>query len=303
MGYTQEILYERSYAVRVNKETDSLFYFFDWDERSYDINMEFQHFHPFYEIFILLDTKASHIIEGKYYPLKMYDMVFLRPALLHKSEYPPGPPRKRIIIDFAIPFTDQPLAKSMERIFSIFNGSDPVFRFSSDVQKKLFLFLNDIFTLGKTSDSVRDVLIHTKFIEFLALVYDERHHNIYTPDVLPDTQEFRVYTITSWIHEHFKQEITLDFLAAQCNMSVYYLSHLFRKVTGFTVVNYIQMTRIRNVQQLLLYTDKKITEIAESCGFTSFSQFNRTFHKFCKVSPSKYRLSPDSTQHLKFFNE
>ena len=71
----------------------------------------------------------------------------------------------------------------------------------------------------------------------------------------------------------------------------------------YTVVNYVQMTRIRNVQQLLLYTQRKITDIAESCGFTSFSQFNRTFNKFCKISPSEYRQSPNDGERLRMFNE
>ncbi|MDR0562970.1 MAG: helix-turn-helix domain-containing protein [Spirochaetaceae bacterium] len=49
------------------------------------------------------------------------------------------------------------------------------------------------------------------------------------------------------------------------------------------------MTRIRNAQQYLLGTSMKISEIAEQCGFTSFSQFNRVFHKFCRISPSRFR--------------
>lgn len=303
MDFSQEILYEQSYSIRVNKETDSLFYYFDYDERSYDINMEFQHFHPFYEIFILLDTKASHIIDGKYFPLKMYDMVLLRPALLHKSEYPPGPPRKRIIIDFNIPIDFAPMKNSMEKIFSIFNVAEPVYRFSPNLQKKLFSMLNEIFMFGKNTASIRDVAVNTKFIEFLYTIYSESKRNIYKMDIKPDTNEFRMYTVTSWIHEHYQQPITLELLAEHFNMSPYYLSHLFRKVTGFTVVNYVQMTRIRNVQQLLLYTQRKVTDIAESCGFTSFSQFNRTFNKFCNISPSDYRKSPNDGERLLKFNE
>ena len=303
MDYSQEILYEQSYSIRVNKETDSLFYYFDYDERSYAINMEFQHFHPFYELFILLDTKASHIIDGKYYPLKMYDMVLLRPALLHKSEYPPGPPRKRIIIDFNIPKNSGPLSASLEKVFSIFNVQEPVYRFSPNLQKKLFSMLNEIFMLGKNAASIRDIAINTKFTEFLCTLYSESKRNIYKPDTKPDTDEFRMYTITSWIHEHYQQPITLELLSEQFNISPYYLSHLFKKVTGFTVVNYVQMTRIRNVQQLLLYTQRKVTDIAESCGFSSFSQFNRTFNKFCKISPSEYRHSPTDGERLRMFNE
>lgn len=49
------------------------------------------------------------------------------------------------------------------------------------------------------------------------------------------------------------------------------------------------MTRVRNAQQLLIYTRLKISEIAGQSGFNSFSQFNRIFNKFSGMSPSEFR--------------
>ncbi len=298
MNYPQGLMYEQAYAININKPTDELFYYFDYDERYYAINMEFQHFHSFYEIFILLDTEASHIIEGKYYQLKMYDMVFLKPALLHKSEYPPGRPRKRLIINFSVPRRNTPFRNSLDKIFSVFEASVPVYRFSAKQQQPLFNLLNDIFNQGKYPDPLRDLTIHTKFTEFLYTVYAESKYNIYSTETLSDMPSSRIYTITAWIHENYRQELSLDAIAEKFSVSPYYLSHQFRQVTGFTVVSYIQMTRIRNVQQMLLYTDMRITDIAETCGFTSFSQFNRTFSKFCNMSPSKYRSSTGTLKQL-----
>ena len=74
-------------------------------------------------------------------------------------------------------------------------------------------------------------------------------------------------------------------------MSPYYLSHQFKRVTGYTITHYVHLVRIRNCQFLLINSRKKITEIAADCGFTSFSQFNRVFRKFCGESPSDYRKS------------
>ena len=88
MYYNAPLLYEQAYSITINNAEAPLYYFFDYDERSYSINMEFQHFHQFYEVHILLDGKASHTNEGDYYALQPYDIVFLRPALLHKTEYP-----------------------------------------------------------------------------------------------------------------------------------------------------------------------------------------------------------------------
>lgn len=83
------VVYSQKYKVEIGKPGKNLYYFFDYDERSYSINMEFQHFHQFYEMCIFLDEKAGHLIDGVWYDMRCCDIVALRPTLLHKTEYSP----------------------------------------------------------------------------------------------------------------------------------------------------------------------------------------------------------------------
>lgn len=283
------LLYEEAYAITINRPTDPLYYFFDYDQRSHAINMEFQHFHSFYELHILLDQKAAHIIEGDYHAIQPYDLVFLRPTLLHKTDYPPGKPKKRLIINFVMPRDIPGLERELTRVFTLFDAAVPIYRFPEDQGEHIFELLNDIFRLGKTASEINALAIHTKFLEFLSAVYTNRSSNCYQPQALSNSITHKIYAITSYIHAHYGQELSLPDISGQFFISAYHLSHQFKKVTGFTLVNYIQMTRVRNAQQLLLYTPLKITAIAEKCGFTSFSQFNRVFNKYCGVCPSKFR--------------
>ena len=94
------LLYNQGYMISINDLDSPLFYLFDYDSRSFKINMSFQHFHQFHEIHILLSGRASHIIEGDYYTLQPYDIVLLRPSLLHSTEYPAGGDCRRLIINF-----------------------------------------------------------------------------------------------------------------------------------------------------------------------------------------------------------
>ena len=66
-------LYEDQYFIRVNHENDSLFYFFDYDVRSAEINMQFQHFHTFYELCVMLEPNTKHFLEGT---ARIYTKVF-----------------------------------------------------------------------------------------------------------------------------------------------------------------------------------------------------------------------------------
>lgn len=287
------ILYEKKFSITINGPGSPLFYLFDFDERAPAINMEFQHFHPFFEMHILLDERAAHIIEGEYYALDQYDIVLLRPMLLHKTEYPEGPASKRLIINFAFPRDVPGLEPAIEKLLTLFDTQIPIYRFPETIRSALVDRINEIFRTGKNYSDIHALTVHTKFVDFLCALYAARKHNTYVPARLSDSIAHKVYTVTSYIHTHYREKLSLERLSAEFFISPYYLSHQFKKITGFTLVHYVQMTRIRNAQQLLRYTETKISNIAEDCGFTSFSQFNRVFNNFCGVSPSSYRQGKD----------
>ena len=99
----QPIHYSEKQFIIINDISHSLFYFFDFDMRSSQVNMEFEHFHPYYEIHVLLSPNAIHFLEGVPYPIENHDFVLLPPPMLHKSCYPENEPSKRLIINFMFP--------------------------------------------------------------------------------------------------------------------------------------------------------------------------------------------------------
>lgn len=289
-------LYEKGTIEEFNRPSSKFYYFFDFDDRSADVNMDFQHFHRFYEIHLLLDKEAAHIIEGTLYKQTLFDLVLLPPFKLHKSQYEKGPAVKRLVINFRLPEESHPeLAKEQQEILSVFFSPVPIYRFERSVQEQLATHLNSVFYLLKdNSGSPTKLLqIHLAFQQFLLCIYNNRKQNIYNQTAI-DSLTAKIYSITSYIHAHYSEDLSLESLAREFFISTYYLSHQFKAITGFTITTYIQMTRVRNAQQMLLNGDRKITEIATACGFNSFSQFNRVFHKFCGVSPSQMRTAAEN---------
>ncbi|ASA24831.1 helix-turn-helix transcriptional regulator [Paenibacillus donghaensis] len=284
-----ELLYEQGYSVHINTPADSLFYYFDYDQRSHNINMEFQHFHDFYEIHILLDSRATHIIEGNVYALQQYDIVLLRPYRLHKTQYPLGPPHKRLIINFAMPKNIPGLETAYKSMLLPFGEEVPIYRLTSEPRRTVFDPLNTIFTLSHGVSPLNPVLIHSLFQQFLCALFQQRDRNSYVLDEIGSAIMQKIYSITAYVHSHYNGELSLDSISREFYISPYYLSHQFKSITGFTLTEYIQMTRVRNAQQLLIYTRHKISVIAEQCGFNSFSQFNRVFNKLSGMSPSEFR--------------
>lgn len=290
------LLYKKKHCLTINDIQHSLYYYFDYDERSFDINMPFQHFHSFYEIMILISPNASHLVEGIPYSIRSGDIVLLRPSLLHRSEYPKGAPGKRIIISFLYPPSLWEMPETYYKLFEPFNSAVPIFRFPSQQQQLINEKLNRIYNYSfqEEDPELKSLIVHGMFVEFLYTLRQLTPFNTYTNEPLKDEASQKIYTIANYIHNHYSEELTLDSLSREFFISPYYLSHQFKDVTGFTLTQYIQMTRIRNVQYLLLNTKKKISELAEESGFTSFSQFNRIFQKYCSQSPSEYRKNGGS---------
>ncbi len=288
------LLYEKGFSIIINDDSlsfdSSICYYFDYDQRSHSVNMDFPHFHSFYEMMILLSPKAYHFVNGTRYDLAANDIVLLAPSVLHQSEYLPGAPSDRIIIGFLFPGRMSAFPGGYREILSIFGSSCPVFRFHREEQNLLFASLNEIADISQrvSNPSVRNLMIHNKFVEFLFTLYSLREKNHYAPSMEGGMKE-KIYSITSYIHQHYSEDISLTSLAEAFYISPYYLSHQFKEVTGYTVVQYIQQTRIKNAQYLLLNSNEKITRIAEATGFSSFSQFNRVFRKLCQASPSDYK--------------
>ncbi len=286
----KRLLFKEDFSIRVNNDRSPLFYVFDYGVRSDSVNMEFQHFHDFYELFLLADDHASHIIEGEYFSLQRFDLVLLKPSSLHMTIYPKGEnPKARLIVAFRIPSDIPGLSRQLKRLLSVAEEVPPIFRFSGSLQTKMLSLFNDIYLLGTELRPGYEIIIHSKFLELLWLLQSNRNANLYTKQEITDSITQKIYEVTSYLHTQYPEELSLPEVAKHFSVSTFYLSHQFKRVTGSNFVSYLQQIRVRNAQQLLLYSTLKIKEICEACGFSSFSQFNRVFSKFCKVTPSAFR--------------
>ena len=155
--------------------------------------------------------------------------------------------------------------------------------------------IDEIYTFSRNHDYLEHpeqrLIIHSMFIQFLYAIQQNQDKNLYTNKSSGNSATQKIYSIAYYIHSHYEEELSLDSLADKFFLSSCYLSHQFKKVTGFTLINYIQKVRITRARDLLLSTNHPISEIAQSCGFQSFSQFNRIFRQTYDQSPSAMRAS------------
>ena len=102
-------------------------------------------------------------------------------------------------------------------------------------------------------------------------------------------QETLVRRIASYLNLHYMKPLTLKGISAALHISETHLSHLFKRETGLSPMQYVIHRRIGEAQSLLSETDLRIGEIEEQLGFGSSTHFTNLFKKYVGLAPREYR--------------
>ena len=92
-----------------------------------------------------------------------------------------------------------------------------------------------------------------------------------------------------YIRAHFAQDLSLDDVSRQVNVSPYYFTKLFKEETGQTFVEYLTSIRMEKAKTLLNTTDKSMKEICTAVGYSDPNYFSRSFKKNTGETPTEYR--------------
>jgi AraC-like DNA-binding protein len=131
-----------------------------------------------------------------------------------------------------------------------------------------------------------DLRLNIAFVELMLCVSD-LVGNAYSPAPAALEEFEKIRPVLSYIREHLCETLTLDEIARQAFISKHYLCHLFKKVTGFSVGEYISSSRILLAEEYLR-SGMSVQRAGELSGFPNNSHFIRTFHAMVGLSPGKY---------------
>lgn len=112
-----------------------------------------------------------------------------------------------------------------------------------------------------------------------------------SPNEKTPTHFDNIQAAVEYINLHITEDIIIDRICDASFMSKYYLCRLFKKKMGLTIMEYVLKTRITMAKEMLLSSDLSVTEISESCGFSSISYFSRVFKAETGMTPLQYKKS------------
>ena len=127
----------------------------------------------------------------------------------------------------------------------------------------------------------------------------ERYEQIYhkyagdLTDTIQNTLDMKekrpIRQIKQYIQEHFNEDITLNIIAEELDLSPSYVSKLFKKELNIGFVQYLNELRIEYVKQMLTTTSDSVGQIADKVGYHDEKYLMRLFKKEVGLTTNEYR--------------
>ena len=99
----------------------------------------------------------------------------------------------------------------------------------------------------------------------------------------------RLGELISLLENRYTENWSIRKISKIASMAPSTLLPVFKKVTGYSPIDYLLQVRLSKAADLLQKTEDPISEIAQKCGFRDSNYFSRQFKKRYNISPRDYR--------------
>ncbi len=255
------------------------------------------HSHQEYEIYFFHSGTCRYLIKNQIYDLEPGDILLMDGKTLHKPIVSPEKEYIRSTVHFSPHWIETVLRElNAGYLLDVFRKLQHcLIRTNENQQSKkleeLICRLDELYRMSdKNQVAATEVEMKVIMIQILILIDKMGRANSYKkPDTKDDKTDY-VENIVTFVQEHYMEKLTIDSIAKSLNLSKSYLSHLFKEITGFTVMEYLMATRLTQAKYMLaLEPDKPLKDVSFDCGFESASHFSRYFKSKVGMTPKDYR--------------
>jgi AraC-like DNA-binding protein len=108
------------------------------------------------------------------------------------------------------------------------------------------------------------------------------------PIALPTTENERMQPVLKYINNNLFEPLTLAALCRETGFSERTLTRLFQATMHISFLQYFKLLRMVKAIEMMLQTDKSISEIAYTLGYNNVSAFSNIFYQLTKTRPSEF---------------
>ncbi len=249
------------------------------------------HRHKYYEFLYFISGEASYIVEGRIYKAYPGDIFVTAPGEEHCITFSSGSEYCRHFVQISPELMSQipaELTAALREDMCFKKNRVPAELTSKYDLGAYFRRIRErIENKTPASDFMTRTLLKQLTVEISAIPPEE---------IISARSEMRLITsVKDFINEHVNDDIPLEIIAGHFYVSKYYLCHTFRRETGMTVKDYINIRRVTSAQEMI-NGGMAAGEVFARCGFSDYSTFYRAFKKYAGKTPSEYKKEKRSKE-------
>lgn len=218
----------------------------------------------YYDLTLVLEGSMTYVINNKTIIIKKNGAMFLPPDTL-RERIGNNTPTKYISFNFLItPNTELPFDTLMPNCVT------------STIKKLLAVYpyttvLRPFYSYGKIANILNLVL--AELCEVSALGSSNEH----------------IINIYRYINKNLNKKISIEDLSNDLGLSKEYIMRIFKRETGKTITEYINMQKMAQAKELIQSKTLSLTDIASNLGFDDYNYFSRLFKKHFKTNPTAFK--------------
>ena len=246
------------------------------------------HVHDCFEMLYLSSGQRFFFINDRTFKVKEGDLFLIHPNVLHKATSNEALNCEGILLYF-IEKRLSPVRSIREILTPLFQSETIAFSLSLNARA----FVDELFSkmLQEYQNKNNEYLlaIQAYVLELLIFLSRNIKESQASSFEHPSPMHEKVSDIAGYINQHYSEALSLNFLANHFYISPNYLCKVFKEVTDFTLIEYLNNVRVKEAKRLLLESREKVVDIAEKVGFGSITNFGRVFKEVTGHPPLYYR--------------
>lgn len=256
---------------------------------------KYWHFHPEYQLVVILKGKGTRYIGDHIKPFKEGDMVMTGPNLPHvwRSDNAYFDPANDLETHLIVAYFPENFLGD-----GIFVKDE-----FEDIARLMKLSARGVEVLGKSNREVTEMMKKlvnltgsTQLIQLLEILNYLSHSkdtkqitNAGYINLNKESEKDRMGEVYEYVMKNYKEKIKLEEVASLANLSVSAFSRFFKSRANKSFSDFISDVRISHACKLLHEEDINVSEVCYESGFNTLSNFNKQFKDRIGKTPINYR--------------
>jgi AraC-like DNA-binding protein len=254
------------------------------------------HYHDEYELHLIVATRGKVFVGDYIGQFEPGHLVLTGPRLPHNWISTDVPPEGIALRDMVLQFPDAPLRQAAALIPELAEVLPLLERARHGIEFfGLSTLARERFDRIKHRHGLQRFAEFSEFMGELTRCADFRLLSaVQLQSSEDDAALARISSIVDYLTEHYPEPFSMADLCQRVGMSESAFSRSFRRATGNTFTDFVNRLRINKACQLLMETDRYITNVCYDVGFNNVANFNRRFLQIKGQTPKEFRRQAEA---------